>query len=119
MRTGPLPEHEKKHLRQLHKGKPRFYRRTTKYGKQLGIKYHSIRRAAITRDIPFELFREQVEDLIVHPCHYCGKESDNIGHINTHKTVGINGLDRIDSSKPYTLDNVVVAVASVTLQRTT
>ena len=107
MRTGPLPEHEKEHLRQLYKGKPRLYRRTTKYGKQINIKYHSVKRAATSRGIAYELTREQVEDLVVKPCWYCGKESENVGHINTYKTKGINGLDRIDSTLPYTTDNVV------------
>jgi len=102
-----ISEQEKENLRLLYKGKPRLYRRTTKYGKQLGIKYDSVRRRAIMRDIAWELTREQADELFVKPCHYCGKESENIGHIDTYKTKGINGLDRVDSALPYTMGNVV------------
>jgi 5-methylcytosine-specific restriction endonuclease McrA len=107
MRRGPLPEHEKENLRRLYKGKSRLYRRTTQYGKQLGIKYHSIRRGAENRKIEFLVTRAEAEEFFIMPCHYCGKMSDNIGHTNTYRTAGINGLDRIDSNKPYALDNIV------------
>ena len=107
MRRGPLPEHEKEHLRQLYKGKSRLYRRTTQYGKQLGIKYHSIKRRAEDRGIDFLVTRAEAEEFFILPCHYCGKESDNIGHNNSYRTAGINGLDRVDSTKPYVLDNSV------------
>lgn len=40
------------------------------------------------------LTKEQVEDLLLQPCKYCGK---------CHSM----GIDRIDSSKDYTLDNCV------------
>lgn len=54
--------------------------------------------SAKKRDLPFELSQDQVVDLIFSPCYYCGERVD--------PRVGI---DRIDSSQGYILENTVSA----------
>jgi hypothetical protein len=55
----------------------------------------SIRGSAKTRGIIFELTADQVKSFWKKPCAYCGRAVETIG------------MDRVDSSKSYTLDNVV------------
>jgi hypothetical protein len=58
----------------------------------------------------FYLTKEDLENLIFSNCHYCGAEPTLIQKHRRGKTVNYlpsNGIDRIDSSKGYTLDNVV------------
>ena len=66
------------------------YAKTRCFRKRL----HSIIGNAKSRNIEFNLTEDQVENLIERPCFYCGKEQSN-------------GIDRIDSTKPYTTDNCV------------
>ena len=63
----------------------------------------------------WELTQDEYLSLVYGNCHYCGKApSDknqwNIGH-NKRKSdlqpIKINGIDRLDSNKGYTLDNCV------------
>lgn len=49
------------------------------------------------------LTEEQFDSISQKPCHYCGAPPDHeysIGYVG-------NGLDRVDSSQGYTIDNVV------------
>jgi hypothetical protein len=55
---------------------------------------HSIIGNAKGRNISFDLTEEQVENIIEKPCFYCGKNHSD-------------GIDRIDSTKPYTVNNCV------------
>jgi hypothetical protein len=50
---------------------------------------------AKTRNIAWELTRKEFESFWQEPCSYCGSEIETIG------------LDRIDSSQSYNIDNVV------------
>lgn len=52
------------------------------------------------RGILFQVSSEQFEVIVALPCSYCGK----------HWATG-NGLDRVDSDKGYTIDNVVSCCA--------
>jgi hypothetical protein len=66
------------------------------------------KRHAKDRSIEFHLTVEDVDYLVRLPCHYCGVVGGN-----TKKTKSCedgfkhNGIDRIDSSKNYAIDNVV------------
>ena len=53
---------------------------------------------------------DEFSKLILEPCSYCGEIGSNTerDHMDTSDYVlHYNGIDRIDSSKPYTIDNVV------------
>lgn len=57
-------------------------------------KINSLKGNAKTRNYEFNLTEKQVEEIINKPCHYCG-DNENIS------------IDRIDSLKPYNIDNVL------------
>ena len=62
---------------------------------------------AISRGYVFNLSREQFESLLYEECYYCGV----VGYNRRISKAGIelryNGIDRIDNSKGYIMDNVV------------
>ena len=75
----------------------------------------SYKDGARRRNLEFSLTQEQFYTLTAQPCHYCGAEHS----ITTYKT-GLaterareysafqsNGIDRVDNSKGYTLENSV------------
>ena len=65
---------------------------------QLRIAFSAIRSSAYARGLSFDLSYSDVVRLIKQPCRYCGDDR------------GLRrGLDRMDSSLGYTLDNVVPA----------
>lgn len=62
---------------------------------------------ARTRKIEFYLSKEQFRQLTQGNCHYCQKPpSQKITGRNKNFFI-YNGIDRVDSSKPYSIDNVV------------
>jgi hypothetical protein len=73
--------------------RPRFNPTHPDY--HLRIKYGKIKRRAKIRELPITLTLDEFRPLFEAECVYCGAES--------------TGLDRIDSSKGYTSDNVVPA----------
>lgn len=52
------------------------------------------------RNIPFNITFEEFKKITELPCYYCG------GIMNTEGVI-YNGIDRVDSSKAYSLDNIV------------
>ena len=58
-------------------------------------RYNIYKKNAKKRNIDFNLTKQQFYDLTAQPCYYCGE-------LNNY-----NGIDRVDSSKNYTLDNCV------------
>lgn len=66
--------------------------------RHLRKRLNSIKSNAKHRGYMFNLTKEQVEDLIKGPCFYCGESH-------------CDGIDRIDSTKPYTVDNCVPCCA--------
>lgn len=72
--------------------------------------YNQIRYSAIKRNHKFLLNREECVELVKKECHYCdhsGRALFKYHKRNIQLEVNYNGLDRIDSSKEYTLDNIV------------
>jgi hypothetical protein len=53
--------------------------------------------SAMTKRLVFTITKEEFTDLVKYPCYYCGILQEK----------GFNGIDRLDSSKDYTLDNCV------------
>ena len=69
----------------------------------LGYKRH-----ARDRNLCWKLDYEQVKEIILSQCYYCGTERSNIKITKNCKNgFAYNGIDRIDSSKGYEIDNVV------------
>lgn len=73
---------------------------------------------AIAKGLAFEISRELFRELTQQDCHYCGtppsqesyRATSHRGTIQTgseYSTYIYNGLDRVDSSLGYTVDNVV------------
>lgn len=61
-------------------------------------RFNSIKANAISRDLEFDLNKDEVFNIISQPCYYCGQELvDN----------KIMGIDRIDSNKGYNSENTV------------
>ena len=61
----------------------------------LQYKFKSYKHSAKSRGIPFCLSKEEFDKHYNKPCHYCG---EIVNHI---------GIDRKDSSKGYSIDNIV------------
>ncbi len=59
------------------------------------------------RNRPFELTHEQALTLMKGNCHYCGEKPSIRKTKQFPIAIEINGIDRTDSSKGYTLDNCV------------
>jgi hypothetical protein len=57
---------------------------------------NALKHAAMRRQIDWLLTDEEAKDMLVKPCIYCK-------HIDLE--VRVNGIDRLDSSKPYTSEN--------------
>lgn len=60
-------------------------------------RYTALKRAAKDKNLGFDISREEHLILLSSSCTYCGGPLNNTGH----------GLDRMDSFKGYTTDNVV------------
>lgn len=66
------------------------------------------KRKSICRNISFELSDEKFLELTKKNCFYCGKKPSNISkNRNNNGDYIYNGIDRIDSSKGYTIENTV------------
>lgn len=67
-------------------------------------------RSAKERNLDFDLSKEEFLNLTKQNCYYCGKEPSQISTNKSKINNGIyiyNGVDRVDSSVGYTLDNCV------------
>jgi len=80
--------------------------------------------SAKDRNLTFELSHEQVKALIFKPCHYCNSmprhhEAKSISKFKDTKELlaPFNGLDRIDSSKGYSVENVVPCCTTCNLMK--
>ena len=83
--------------RRLPKGESAFRRIVRSYA-----------RSAAKADRVWELTNREAKTLMGQPCHYCGGEPNNISFAKKDNGAFIyNGLDRLDNSKGYTLENVV------------
>jgi hypothetical protein len=63
------------------------------------IDYHFVnyKRSAETKQLEFTITKGDFMDMVVLPCYYCG----------IIQSKGFNGIDRVDSTQGYKLDNVV------------
>ena len=70
---------------------------------------NSYKKDARYRNYEFKLEREEFKNLVFSNCHYCGKPPAKQLYIK--KTINgsiiYNGIDRVDNTKGYTINNVV------------
>ncbi len=60
------------------------------------------------RNYPFELTNEEAQKLITSDCFYCkASPSNRLKSYNDHAEFCYNGIDRLDNTKGYTLENCV------------
>jgi len=72
---------------------------------QLLLRYKN---GARSRGLEFNLTKEDVVNLFLGNCFYCGKSPSQIVKIREYDSVFIyNGIDRIDNSGPYSIENTV------------
>lgn len=69
--------------------------------------YVRYKKGAKHRDIAWNLDYSTAKVLFSSSCHYCGSLPLTSYSISKYYMVPYNGIDRVDSSKNYTIDNVV------------
>ncbi len=67
--------------------------------------YAQYRAGAQHRGYKFELTKAEFKKIIQQPCYYCGREPAR--RLLRYSNFAHNGLDRLDSNKGYTRNNVV------------
>ena len=72
----------------------------------LGLIHNSYEKSAKQRGHTFHLTKEETTKLFVKDCYYCGTSPSNIRKYSGIE-VKYNGLDRVDNSRGYTIDNIV------------
>ncbi len=100
----------------LHKLKERVktkFNNETQYGLR-NFLYRSSKTNATSRHHSFNLTFEEFNNIISKPCHYCGKEPREVSKEllikrgDTHQpTIRYNGINRIDPTVGYQVDNCV------------
>lgn len=86
--------------------------RKNRFGKPLNVleykMYCFYRSGAKQRHIEWSLSEEEFKTLIKDKCHYCGEEPSRHQSVSYRDDFElVNGIDRIDSSKGYSIDNCV------------
>ncbi len=70
--------------------------------------YYSYKNSATKhRSIDFNLSLSEADILFKQDCHYCGKAPERIFKETAKYSYTYNGIDRVDNTKAYELDNVV------------
>jgi len=71
-------------------------------------KIGAYKRSAKKRKLEWDLTEEQFSKITQQDCYYCGAEPNNIAkQKGKYGEYTYNGLDRVDNTKGYTIDNVV------------
>ena len=69
---------------------------------------YKMKHNAKVRGLEWQLTKEQVRHLTKQSCHYCnGEPSQTKSGRNYNGVYVYNGIDRVDNTKGYTIDNVV------------
>lgn len=65
---------------------------------------------AKSRDLEFALTLQQFRNLTSGDCYYCKQPPDTVAHLEYNNGQYIyNGIDRLDSTKGYTIENVITS----------
>lgn len=82
--------------------------------------YNNYRSSANKRQYQFNLSLDEFVELIEQDCHYCGMvptNSENSANIINHDSYKYNGVDRVDNTKGYSLDNCVPCCTTCNLSK--
>lgn len=79
-----------------------YQRRST-----LSTVWRYYRRNAKTRGIAWKLTKDEFEKLVLDDCHYCGLPAPS--RILVKRNLVYNGIDRVDNTGPYSIENCVTA----------
>lgn len=100
--------YEKKRLSDIKNERSCIYCNMINENPGLTMFYRSYKDGAKARNLQFNLSKEDFLSLVSSDCIYCGNPPITKEYITTHKSYyAANGIDRIDLSKGYTLDNCV------------
>ena len=69
--------------------------------------YQRYKQSAKRRAITFDLSEQEVFDLIVKDCTYCGLSPSTDMKLSAHPRFRYTGIDRVDNDRGYEKDNVV------------
>jgi hypothetical protein len=70
--------------------------------------YNTYKKTAKVRNYDFNLSREEFTQLILSPCYYCGVTNSNCRKDRLiEELIKYNGIDRINNTIGYEIDNVV------------
>jgi hypothetical protein len=69
--------------------------------------FYKYRMQAKRRNIIFNLKQKEFLQIINKSCFYCGKEASNKEITSSGHVLSYNGIDRIDNTRGYELDNIV------------
>lgn len=96
--------------------------RRNRQGKPLNVIEYKLycyyRSGAKARGIEWNLSEEEVKSLIKSNCYYCGEapsKSQSVSYKEDYELV--NGIDRLDSDKSYTIDNCVPCCPTCNLMK--
>ena len=91
-------------------------RRTPRLGPKISTAYNKCKHGALARDLEFKITRKMIEDLYIQAggkCQITGIEFSDELIGNAKSRPWAPSIDRIDSSKGYTLDNIRLVCVSV------
>jgi len=100
-------------------------KKVSHYDKVCTYQFNIYKRNARYRNLEFSIPKETFVSCIFSSCHYCGMcgsmATSRVGGNVMFKETPIlhNGIDRIDSTLPYTLDNIVTACKSCNTMKNT
>lgn len=77
------------------------------YSARLNL-FHTYKVGSKSRGLELALSQDEVVDICLQPCHYCGAAWSSLGQYRAHQEqFPHNGIDRVDNSKGYVPGNVV------------
>lgn len=100
--------------KQIHRGQKscgclsvsgRFHKFPTKLA--IGnLRFNHYKQSAVSRNLSWELTKEEFSELLYSNCHYCHSEPLTLVKSRDHEIM-VNGVDRVDSNIGYTTNNCV------------
>lgn len=83
------------------------YKQARHLGVEMAHLWRTHIQSCLRRDIENQLTPEDLQFLQQKECLFCGRPPFNWTKWKTRNPIQYNGVDRLDNSKPYTLDNCV------------